>query len=69
MEHFDADGLIGFVVVEDDGGGGFFGFDDGGGVEAEVGGVGFLSMRCFMVRDIVQALSSVEDFDNGCKGY
>ena len=40
MGHFDADGLIGFVVVEDDGGGGFFGFDDGGGVEAEVEGVG-----------------------------
>ena len=39
--HFDADDLVGLVVVEDDAGRDFFGFDDGGIVEAEVEGVGF----------------------------
>ena len=42
MEHFDAGDLVGFVVVEDDAGRDLFGFDDGGVVEAEVEGVGFL---------------------------
>ena len=42
MEHFDAGDLVGCVVVEDDSGGDFLGFDDGGVVEAEVEGVGFL---------------------------
>ena len=34
MEHFDADDLVGFVVVEDDAGPDLFGFDYGGVVEA-----------------------------------
>lgn len=42
VENFDADDLVGFVVVEDDAGRDFFGFDEGGVVEAEVEGVGFL---------------------------
>ena len=42
MEHFDADDLVGSVVVEDDAGRDLFGFDDGGVVEVEVEGVGFL---------------------------
>ena len=41
MEHFDANDLVGFVVVEDDSGCDLFGFNDGGVVEAEVEGVGF----------------------------
>ena len=36
------DDLVGLVVVEDDAGCDLFGFDDGGVVEAEVEGVGFL---------------------------
>ena len=29
VEHFDADDLVGFVVVEDDAGGDFWGYEDG----------------------------------------
>ena len=36
VEYFDADDLVGFVVVEDDAGRDFVGFDDGGVVKAEV---------------------------------
>ena len=41
VEHFDADDLIGLIVVEDETGRDFFGFDDGGIVEVEIECVGF----------------------------
>ena len=45
VEHFDADDLVGLVVIENDAGRDFFGFEDGGIVEAEVERVG-ASARC-----------------------
>ena len=42
MEHFDADDLVGFVVVEDDAGRDLFGFGDDGVVDAEV--LGFVAV-------------------------
>ena len=41
VEHFDADDLVGLIVIEDDAGRDFFGFDDGRVVETQVEGVGF----------------------------
>lgn len=62
MEYFDADDLVGFVVVEDDAGGGFCGFEDGGDVETAAEGVGLFIDLEFHGCQVVHAAGGIDDF-------